>query len=303
MAAYSSYLFQVCLRKWSQLNQSYRVLIAMPSLIKQALKSTIDVVGLRAVLHDLRNRTKYMLDVETKRRNARFRRCNAPDGLPMPSPYLVYLITSQFDVEAFYQNGVIGAACIEQVLRRQGLDINQFARILDFGCGCGRVIRQWRKLVQSMLYGVDYNPRLIRWCRHNLPFAEFAVNKSKARLDFSDGTVDFVYSISVFTHLSESNQRFWMDELARILKPDGYLLFTVHGTTRLGALNPEERKRFERGESIVVGAQYSGQNLCATYHPLENVQKVLCKDLRFIAFEPGGARDANQDVFLMQKQV
>ncbi len=276
----------------------------MPSLIKQEFKRALDWVGFNAALrHDLRNRAEYLLDAETKRRNARFRGCNAPDGYPMPSPYLVYLITGQFDVEAFYQNGVTGAACIDQVLRKQGLDINQFARILDFGCGCGRVIRQWHKLVQSKLYGVDYNPRLIRWCRCNLPFADFAANKPNARLPFSDGAFDFIYSISVFTHLTEPNQRFWMDELVRILKPNGYLLFTVHGTSRLGALNSEERERFENGELVVVGAQYSGQNLCATYHPLEYLQSVLCKDLRIAAFEPGGARDANQDVVLMHKQI
>jgi SAM-dependent methyltransferase len=211
------------------------------------------------------------------------------------------LITGQFDAEAFYQNGVIGAASIEQVLSRHGLSIHQFARILDFGCGCGRVIRHWQKLDRSKLYGVDYNPRLIDWCRCNLPFAEFAVNRPRARPAFADKTFDFAYSISVFTHLNESDQRFWMDELTRILSPGGYLLFTVHGTTRLGALNSAQREQFAKGESIVVGSRYSKQNLCATYHPAEYVQKVLCRDLHLVAFEPGAAKDANQDLFLVQK--
>ncbi len=273
----------------------------MASLVKEALKSALDVVGLSAAVHDLRNRAKYYLDTETRFRNSRFRHANAPDGLPMPPPYLVYLITGQFDVEAFYQNGVIGAACIYELLTRNGLGINRFGRILDFGCGCGRIIRQWRRLEHPQLFGLDYNPRLVRWCRENLPFATFAVNRPQTKLDFPDGVFDFIYSISVFTHLTESDQRFWMDELTRVVKPGGYLLLTVHGTTRLGALTVDQLERFSRGESIVVGGRYSGRNLCATYHPMAFVQKVLCRDLRAVAFEAGGAKDANQDVFLMQK--
>ena len=271
----------------------------MPSVVRQALKGTVELLGLSACVFDLRNRARYLLDGEAKRRNARFEKGSAPDGLPMPPPYLVYLITGQFDTEAFYQN--VGAKCIEDVLRRSTLVVHQFESILDFGCGCGRVIRQWRKLSASKLYGVDYNPRLIEWCRRNLPFAEFAVNDPRRGLEFADATFDFVYSISVFTHLTESSQRFWMDELVRVLKPGGYLLFTVHGTTRLEALTATEHAQFLRGEPVVLGARYSGKNLCATYHSREYVENVLCRNLRLVAFEPGGARDANQDVFLMQK--
>jgi SAM-dependent methyltransferase len=273
----------------------------MPSLVEQAVKRALDLAGLKALAHDLRNRTRYLLDSQTRIRNSRFKRANPLDGLPMPSPHLVYLITGQFDAEAFYRNGALGAKCIEEVLRKNGLDIHQFGSILDFGCGCGRVIRHWQKLTKSKLYGIDYNPRLIQWCRRNLPFAEFAVNESETPLKLSDAMFDFVYSISVFTHLSEASQRFWMDEVARVLKTGGYLLFTVHGTSRLGALSPEQRQRFLKGESIVIGARYSGQNLCATYHPRDYVEKVLCKGLRLLAFEPGAAKDANQDIFLLQK--
>ena len=275
----------------------------MFALAKQGLKTVLDVVGLSPAVHDLRNRIKYSLDDEPRGRNARFSQANAPDGLPMPPPYLIYLVTGQFDAESFYQNGVLGAACVEQVLSRHGLEIHQFARILDFGCGCGRVIRQWRRLRQSQVYGVDYNPRLINWCRSKLLFAEFAVNKSRASLAFPDGMFDFVYSISVFTHLSESDQRFWMNELIRILSPGGYLLFTVHGTTVLDALNTAQREQFAKGESIVFGSRYSKQNRCVTFHPAEYVEKALCRDLRLVTFEPGAAKDANQDSFLMQKPL
>jgi hypothetical protein len=79
------------------------------------------------------------------------------------------------------------------------------------------------------------------------------------------------------------------------------LLFTVHGISRLGDLSLEQRRDFEDGNAIILGEQYSGTNFCGTYHPEGHVRNVLCNHLRFVAFEPGAAKDANQDVFLMQK--
>jgi SAM-dependent methyltransferase len=219
----------------------------------------------------------------------------------MPPPHLVYLVTGQFDCEAFYKNGVVGAKSIQDILRRNGLDFDTFRKVLDFGCGCGRVMRQRRDVGGPKLYGVDYNPRLVDWCRANLPFAEFAVNTSASPLQFAEGSFDFIYSISVFTHLTEECQQFWMGELTRVLKPGGYLLITVHGMTRLHQLTPEQREQFEAGRVVVTHSRYSGRNMCATYHPDSYVRGVLCRNLNAVAFEPGAARDANQDVFLLQK--
>jgi len=273
----------------------------MAELIKETAKRALDFLGLGVAVRDLRNRGRYFFDAKTRRRNSRFKTNRAPDGLPMPPTELVYLVTGQFDAEAFYQNGVVGATCIEEIIGSQGLDMNAFGDILDFGCGCGRVMRQWKKLKGAKLHGIDYNPRLVKWCCSNLPFAEFGVNKSRTHLTFADKTFDFIYSISVFTHLTESNQRFWMDELKRALRPGGYLLFTVHGISRLNDLSAEQRRAFETGNPIILGGQYSGTNFCGTYHPESYIRNILCRDFRFVEFEPGGAKDANQDIYLMQR--
>ena len=271
--------------------------------VKHAAKATVDFLGLTGTVSSLRDHAQYILDNRVKKRNARFKHVPAADGLPMPPPNLVYLVTGQFDSEAFYNNGVLGAECIQNVVRRHGLAFNRFGKVLDFGCGCGRIMRQWQGLTRSKLYGVDSNPRLVEWCRRNLTFGQFEVNTSATPLDFADLTFDFIYSISVFTHLNETDQHFWMGELIRVLKPGGHLLITVHGTTRLRHLTPEQRGAFETGKVVITHSRYSGQNLCATYHPELYVRNVLCRALVFVAFEAGGAKDANQDVFLLQKPL
>jgi len=269
--------------------------------LQEAVKGALNVLGLGSTVHDFRSRQKYQADLQARARNARFLDQPAPDGQPMPPPELVYLVTGQFDLEAFYDNGVLGAECIQAVLLRNGLDLNSVSAILDFGCGCGRVLRHWKRLRVPKIHGVDYNARLIEWCGRNLTFANFGVNRSKVPLDFSDATFDFIYSISVFTHLTEAAQRFWMDELIRVLKPGGHLLFSVHGVTRVNQLTPQQRAEFEAGNMVIVGSRYSGKNACGTYHPERYVREVLCRDLEFVAFGPGAAKDAKQDTFLMRK--
>ena len=267
---------------------------------KRVAKATVRYLGLTDAASSFRDHAKYYFERNIRSRNARFKLSPAADGLPMPPAHLVYLVTGQFDCEAFYKNGVVGAQCIQDVLRENGLDFAKFGKVLDFGCGCDRVMRQWKNARRS-LYGVDYNPRLVGWCRAHLPFAEFAVNRAASPLNFAAGTFDFIYAISVFTHLTEENQQFWMGELTRVLKPGGHLLITVHGTTRLQQLTQEQRGQFEAGRVVVIHSRYSGRNMCATYHPEQYVRDVLCRDLKIVAFKPGGARDANQDVFVLQK--
>jgi 2-polyprenyl-3-methyl-5-hydroxy-6-metoxy-1,4-benzoquinol methylase len=227
----------------------------------------------------------------------------APDGLPFPPPEMLCLVAGVFDAGRFYWGGVLGARCIKGILQVNGLDIGQFRAILDFGCGCGRIMRHWKALRGPQLCGTDYNPYLVDWCRRSLPFAEFSVNELASRLSYEDQQFDFIYTISIFTHLDEPLQAFWMEELTRVLTPGGFLFLTVHGTTRAPELAPEDRQRFDNGELVVCGQARVGSNACSAYHPEQYVRQTLAKGLTVVDFVPGGAKDANQDVYLLQKPL
>jgi ubiquinone/menaquinone biosynthesis C-methylase UbiE len=211
------------------------------------------------------------------------------------------LVTGQHNLEVFYNNGIQGVECIRTILHKNGFDMNDFQSILDFGCGCGRILRHWNDLKGPEFYGVDYNSNLLNWCRKYLPFADYKVNQLTLNLKFKDASFDFIYAISVFTHLSEKLQFFWMKELKRVLKPEGILFVTVHGATRLHQLSKEDQQRFISGKVIVREEEFSGSNRCCTYHPEQYVRNHLAKDFRVLDFLPGGAKDANQDVYLLQK--
>jgi len=234
---------------------------------------------------------------------APLRNHGAPDGLPLPPPEMMYLVAGVYNSGRFYWGGVLGAKCIKGVLNKNGLDIREFHSLLDFGCGCGRIMRHWKILDGPKLYGTDYNPYLIGWCQQAFPFATFTTNGLATQLAYEDHQFDFVYTISIFTHLDEALQAFWMAELTRVLKLGGFLLLTVHGTTRVHELTPEQRQQFASGELVVSGSEGAGSNSCRAYHPEPYVRRVLARELTIIDFLPGGAKDANQDLFLLRKTI
>lgn len=91
---------------------------------------------------------------------------------------------------------------IRLALERNRIAIHDFAAILDFGCGSGRVTRYWRDS-PAAVHGTDYTPDLIRWCERNLSFGKFQVNRADPLLGYPNDSFDLVYALSVFTHLAE----------------------------------------------------------------------------------------------------
>lgn len=269
--------------------------------IKQSIIALLDTLHLHAVIYDCYRSIKYRLNNSLRRKNKKMQQQGVPDGLPLPPPRLVYIISATYDLEVFYAQSLRGAAWIQNILKKHNLDINKFEAILDFGCGCGRVMRQWHDLKGPALYGSDYNPKLVQWCQQNLPFAAFHTNHLAPPLPYVDQQFDFIYTISVFTHLPEDLQEQWLKELTRILKPKGFLIITLHGEARSGDLTPEQKQLFDSGQMIVRGEKYRGSNVCGAYHPESYVRQHFIKDLTIIDVIPCGTTDGGQDVYLLQK--
>jgi len=163
-------------------------------------------------------------------------------------------------------------------------------------------MRYWKDLQHVRLYGSDYNPILIRWCRRHLPFAQFETNQFSPPLRFQPDQFDFVYARSVFTHLAEDLQSAWMDELRRVLKPGGHLLLTVSGDQFLSWLTPSEAEQYRAGRLVVRGGEMEGRNYCAVFHPPSYVrQELIGKGFDLVDFIPGDAAKSYrlQDVYLL----
>jgi cyclopropane fatty-acyl-phospholipid synthase-like methyltransferase len=87
--------------------------------------------------------------------------------------------------------------------------------------------------------------------------------------------MDAIYSISVFTHLSEAMHFAWIKELKRVLKPGGLLLVTMHGNLSSHNLTQAELKEFRDGKLVVRANVEEGSRLYAAFHPDQFVSTQL----------------------------
>lgn len=225
------------------------------------------------------------------------------DGLPVPPPRLLFLVTNECDPRWYFESGQAAADSLTALLRANGLEIAQQAPILDFGCGCGRVIRRWHEFGVEV-HGTDLNPRLVDWCREGLPFATFQANELAPPLGYADGRFGLVYAFSVFTHLPAELEAAWVAELRRILRPGGHLVLSTHGSAYLDRLSEPERALFESGRTVVRRGASAGSNWCTTFHPEQAVREGLARGFEVLDFVPRGARgNPVQDLTLLRKPV
>ena len=211
------------------------------------------------------------------------------DGLPLPPATLRVRVIAQNDPDLFLSTGKADAEALAEAARAHGLEVADAGRMLDFGCGCGRVIRHWSALTSLEVHGSDHDAAQIDWLRTGLPFVHPARNGLAPPLPYPDGHFGLVYAISVFTHMTEELSEAWMAELRRVLRPGGLLLFTVVAPSNLDRLLPKEREAFERGELVVQFEEGIGTNLCVTYHPEAAIER-LTSGFERLGTRPVGAQ-------------
>jgi SAM-dependent methyltransferase len=153
-----------------------------------------------------------------------------PGDLPMVPAKLRFRVHGALDWEGFLQTGQTLAQNVRDLLAMVGHDLSAFERILDFGCGAGRVLRHFLDAPTSCrFYGTDIDAEAITWGQRYMPQVCWTTNSDMPPTPFTAETFDLIYAISVFTHLNEEYQFAWLSELHRIAKPGALLILTVHG--------------------------------------------------------------------------
>ena len=137
----------------------------------------------------------------------------------------------------------------KEALGRHRKSFRDFSSILDFGCGCGRLIRSLRPLCDqwAAIHGTDIDAGAIAWCKENIADASFSVNAENPPLRFEDKSMDLIYASSVFTHLDAEDQFHWLAELQRIMKPGGYVLLTFRYRYSIDRLADQSCPRSDLG--------------------------------------------------------
>lgn len=153
-----------------------------------------------------------------------------------PPPELMQAVSGLTEQAHFAQHG----AAIYQALHKASEGaLASCLNILDFGCGCGRLARMFKGF-PGRLTGCDIDGRLVDWINVGLPYMNAVQTYPNKPLPFDDKSFDCVISISVFTHLNEQSQDLYLAELARVTRPGGLLLLTVHGARAMQRAKTEK---------------------------------------------------------------
>tara|TARA_B100000809_G_scaffold118758_1_gene117051 strand:- start:14439 stop:15242 length:804 start_codon:yes stop_codon:yes gene_type:complete len=220
----------------------------------------------------------------------------------LPPDYLIYE-SFQMNYHKYYTESIEAAKYFSNLFRKH-IELKD-KRILDWGCGPGRIIRHMPMVVNNgcEYFGTDYNKESIDWCSKNLSDIQFNKNSLIAQLPYDDNFVDVIYGVSIFTHLSEQLHYDWYNELYRVLKPNGIMVLTTQGDQFKVKLTDSELENYNNNHLVVRGNVKEGHRTYSAFHPNGFMKKLFDKVeiLEHIETEYEGKEWVPQDIWILKK--
>lgn len=201
-------------------------------------------------------------------------------------------------------------------------------RILDVGCGMGRVALPLSRLLdqRGSYDGFDTSREYIDWCERNLPldsarfhFRHFDIRSSHYNesgalaadafaFPWPDNSFSLAIAVSLFTHLSAAATKNYLHEIARTLERNGRLFasfFVLDAESRhlaeSGTTDPRFTARFDQG---MIG-DAANPEAAVAFDAIWLADILASAGLAFDAFYPGRWRHlpvvSHQDILIAHK--
>jgi SAM-dependent methyltransferase len=152
------------------------------------------------------------------------------DSVPTPPPALMKRVSAIDDPAVFKQGGLNNFHEFLGALNRHA-PATSFRRMLDWGCGCGRITAHFLHLPNGPeVLGCDIDAEAVAWCNYHLKAEAFRTIAPLPPMPYEDGAFDLVIGYSIFTHLTRQAQEAWLAEMRRVIRPGGFFLASTHGT-------------------------------------------------------------------------
>jgi SAM-dependent methyltransferase len=155
------------------------------------------------------------------------------------------------------------------------------SHIVDIGCGCGKSAAALRDFCYAdarfsgHYYGFDIDGALVDWCSSHFPADHFTFSlvngqskvypssgkpqEERSLAACSDGSIDLVFSQSLFSHLLEEDLAHYIRESFRVLKPGGVMcmtFFCLEDVAALGLLGNRWSFRHKIGRAYVENKSF-----------------------------------------------
>lgn len=115
--------------------------------------------------------------------------------------------------------------------------IKDGGKVLDVGCGGGLPFTQYLSNYFDVI-GIDISEKQIELAKKNVPKAQFYV-KDMTELDFPEATFDGIIAYYSIIHVPREEQHDLFVNLHRMLKPNGFAMFSLHSTDDPEYINEE----------------------------------------------------------------
>ncbi len=136
---------------------------------------------------------------------------------------------SNRNVESFFREGKEHAiALVQPMFERVGF-VPDRKRILEIGCGIGRLFSGFAELGFHEMWGVDVSAEMIKQARelNRDPNTHFLLTNGQDLSGIEDNSMDFCFSYLVFMHVPDPNIVWqYVAEVWRVLRPGG--VFQLH---------------------------------------------------------------------------
>jgi SAM-dependent methyltransferase len=203
---------------------------------------------------------------------------------------------------------------IEECLEAAGRGWEEPRSWLDFGCGYGRVLRFLIGHVSpGRVYAGDVIREAVDFCASEFGARPLHLDTRPKLVDLPE--VDFLYAVSIVTHLTERDARETLNLFGNALRPGGVALFTTHGRRSLEQIelygqqyvplrNELESRVEERGIAFVPYPYALRHDYGMTWHSEAYVRRTMAElhgaSLELLLFEAHGL-DGHQDVFAFRR--
>lgn len=203
-----------------------------------------------------------------------------------------------------YQIYLTGKQAAEGFYQLAAQHLPKVRRIYELGCGASSVLRHMPKVAEDIeAFGSDYDPKLVGWCKANVPNVNVTLNSLEPPLGYDDDSFDFAYSRSVYTHLSAALQQQWLAEQLRITRPGGLVLVTVHGDAYKHRLTASERSEYEATGFVEHRTADDGGPWYTTFNSPAYMERELLAGLEVVHRDvlPEAACGLRQDTWMVRK--